>query len=305
MKVALRRGWRPLGLLVALRAAIALVLGATPATLVLDRVKYAPAGELALFEREGALFVELVRRPPPFTGQGIAWTVAALVAHIVALPLLAAFVLAVVGRGEPLSEAVGKGTRLTPVLLLVSLAGGAATVLAAYLGLLSSGSLTAFFPSGTPSRAWATGAFGALGLVPVAIVAVLVDLTRVQVVLGQGGLIEQVVRAWGLLRGAPLRLLLTYAAFALGSATVATIGLVGASAAAVRSGSGWAVTAVLIAVMTTSLLVVFRGAWLASLVRASFGALAESTAPGQADVSKEPQPDEARRSLARRRAFGV
>jgi hypothetical protein len=293
MKVALRRGWRPLGLLVALRAAIALVLGATPATFVFDRVKYAPAGELALFEREGALFVELVRRPPPFTGQGIAWTVAALLAHVVALPLLAAFVLAIAGRGEPLSDAVGKGTRLTPVLLLVSLAGGAATVLAAYLGLLSSGSLTALFPSGTPSRAWATAGFGALGLVPVAITAVLVDLARVQVVLGQGGLIEQVVRAWGVLRGAPLRLLLIYAAFALGSATVATLGFVGASAVAVRPGSGWAVSAVLIAVVTTSLLVVFRGAWLAALVRASFGEAAESTAPGQADVSKEPQPDEA------------
>ncbi|NUO49178.1 MAG: hypothetical protein HOV80_10015 [Polyangiaceae bacterium] len=160
-------------------------------------------------------------------------------------------------------------------------------ILVSYMSMLTSGSLIALFPSGTPGRAWAALGFGALGLLPLAIVAVLVDLTRVELVLSPG-FFRAVIAAWQSFRARVLRLLALYAATSLAAVLLGFLGLLGTAACAVRSGSGYAFFAVMITAIAAVALVTIRGAWLTVLVRSSrqFEALRASNPSGyEADPS--------------------
>jgi hypothetical protein len=265
MKARLSSAWPLILLLAALRLLGGVILGAMPAGVVAERVKNAPAGEMALFDRDGALFAELVRRPTSLTGLGLIWGLSALLFHFISLPLLAALIERV-ARRTSLSDALALGLRRTPALALVSSLSTLAMMLVWYMSLLTSGSLIALFPSGSPARAWATLGFGALGLLPLAIVAVLVDLTRVELVLAPG-FFRSLVAAWRRFRARALRLLALYAATSLGAVVLGALGLVGAAACAVRAGGGFAFLAVVVTVVTTVALVTVRGAWLTALVR--------------------------------------
>lgn len=269
MKPRLAPAWPALALLSALRLLGGVLLGAAPAGVVAERVRNAPAGEMALFDRDGALLAELVRRPTSLGGQSLVWGLGALLLHFVSLPVLAALIERV-AKGTPLSDALALGLKRTPGLALISSLATLAMMLVAYMSFLTSGSLVALFPSGTPARAWATLGFGALGLLPLAIVGVLVDLTRVEIVLAPG-FFRSVVAAWSGFRARALRLLAVYAGTSLAGVLIGFLGLVGAAACAVRAGGGYVLLGVLITAGTTVALVTVRGAWLTVLVRSRQG----------------------------------
>lgn len=265
MTARLASAWPAIVLLSVLRLLGGVLLGAVPAGVVAERAKNATGGEMALFDRDGALFAELVRRPPSLAGMNLVWGLGALLLHFVSLPLLAALIDRVAHRST-VSDALSVGVRKAPLLALVSSLSTIAMMLVAYMSFLTSGSLIALFPSGSPARAWAALGFGALGLLPLAIVAVLVDLIRVELVLSTG-FFRAVLASWSSFRARALRLLAVYAGTSLVSVLIGVLGFLGTAACAVRAGAASASLSLAITVLTVPALVIVRAAWLTSLVR--------------------------------------
>lgn len=261
--------WKPLGILVALRLAFGLAVGALPSGAVLDRARHFPSGELALFERDGVLVAELVRRAPSLSGLGITFGALAALSYVLSLPLLAALIHVLArGRGA-FADDISRGLRSAPSFVLVAGLGAVVLAFAVYMGATTSASLVALFPPGTPSRAVASLVIGGIGLVPAAFGATYFDLLRVQVVLGQEGWSARLLSAWRTLSRAPFRATLRYGVICVASALVAASSVTLAASALVRPGALFVWLGVVVGVVALIVLVLLRGVWFGFLVRLS------------------------------------
>ncbi len=296
MRAALGAAWKLLACLFVVRLGFALVVGAVPAGAVSSRTAKTSAGELALFDREGALLAELARRPPSLAGVGLVLAVAVVLAHLVSLPIVAASIDAFVHGKKPLARAVGDGLAHIPALLVVSVLSAAAVVFAGYLGLASAAQLVALFPPGTPARAAAAVVLGGIGLVPTAAVAIVSDAVRTEIALGRSGWSRPLSNAWGLFSERPVRLIGWYALYALASAMAGAVGALVAAGRLVSQGHVHAWLGVLSSAVTLAGLVVLRGAWLASLARRAHERSGRGGSPVSLEAASEsldsPGPDE-------------
>ncbi|MBL9023294.1 MAG: hypothetical protein JNL21_13935 [Myxococcales bacterium] len=266
---ALRAAFKPLLLLVVVRATFALVIGVVPSNAVLDRVRQFPSGELALFEREGALLAELGRRSPMASGLGLTVGTLALLSHVICLPVSGALIEDLArGRGA-LIERLARGIRVTPPLALVSGLSALVLSLVAYLGLSTAASLIDLFPPGTPARAGAAVLLGGLALVPACFGAALADSLRVQVVVGEPSWTARGRAAWVVVARRPFRLALIYGALVLAATAAASAGVGLVAAAVVRPGAPAAWLGGVLALVTLAVLAWIRAVWLGCLVRLS------------------------------------
>ncbi len=264
---SLRDGYPIYLLLLALRVGLSLVLAAGPAGLVSERFQAFPGGELALLDRGGALLIELIRRPPQWSGATSTFVLGAVVGHVLSVPLVAALLARFAEpRRSLLRSGLVGATRFGP-LLLVSGLGSMLLALAGFLGVASATPVVDRFSEGAWSRVAAGGALFALAMIPAAWVGISTDAARVVVVTGPRPWQRRFAHLSAILRARPLGLFGRYVALVVGSAVVWLVGLLLLCRLLLGGSTLGLVGGVLLQLGGLWLLIALRGAWLSYLVR--------------------------------------
>ncbi len=208
--------------LVALAAGARAILGAAvavePARYVATTTRHFPRGELALFDQGGALLFELYYQRKIAIAPTALDLIAIVVGHLVGLFVMAALVVRLANPALTVREALRAVPPRYPLLVLAT---GLGTF---FLAVLAGASFGAAIFLIAPSTASGQGLTAALILLPLGLLALLVDSVRVALAVSDESLGAALARATRAVLRRPAPIFLRYALATLAQAALATAG---------------------------------------------------------------------------------